>query len=194
MSTRNKILTALAIIFFVCVVVWVVRTTPTAPPPLEKFDPPTVMEYEGNTLVEERDGVVIWELTCEKMRIDTITQNMELIGITGKFFQHDADKSWELKAARGIYYKTDNTVYVEGNVRVSNSDGAELTCDELEWLNAEEKILATGNVKISKDDMRAFGDTAYSNDNFKHFGLIGHARVLKGVKDDSDVPEPQRDL
>ena len=193
MSTRGKILAATAIIFFVCLVVWVVRTTPSEPPPLEKFDPPTIMEYEGNTIVEERDGVIIWELTCKKMRVDTITQNMELIGITGKFYQHDAEKSWELKAARGIYYKTDSSIYVEGDVTITNSDGAKLTCDEMEWISAEEKVLATGNVKISKDDMRAFGDSAYSNDNFKHFGLIGHARVLKGVKDDDDIP-PREDL
>lgn len=193
MSTRGKILTAAAIIFFMCVVVWVVRTTPTEPPPLEKFDPPTVMEYEGNTITEEKDGVIIWELTCEKMRIDTITQNMELDGITGKFFQHDQDKSWELKAKRGVYYKSDGNIFVEGDVEVTNSDGAKLTCDKLEWLNAEEKVIANGNVKISKDDLRAFGDTAYSNDNFKHFGLIGNARVLKGVKDDADIP-PREDL
>lgn len=193
MSTRTKILAATAVILIICLIVWVVRTTPTEPPPLEKFDPPTIMEYEGNTITEERDGVIIWELTCEKMRVDTLTQNMELIGITGKFYQHDQEKSWELKAARGIYYKTDNTVYVEGDVTIANTDGAKLTCDEMEWLSEEEKVLATGNVKISKDDMRAFGDTAYSNDNFKHFGLIGHARVLKGVQDDNDIP-PREDL
>ena len=47
----------------------------------------------------------------------------------------------------------------------------------------EDKIIATGNVKISKEDMRGFGDLAYADNEFKHFGLMGHARILKGVKD-----------
>lgn len=186
MSTRSKILSAVAVIFLVCVIVWVVRTTPTAPPPLEKFDPPTVMEYEGNTLTEEKDGVIIWELTSKKMRIDSITQNVELEGITGKFYQHDPDKSWELKANHGIYYQKENLIYVEGEVSVTNSDDAKLLCDRLDWFAEEEKLIATGNVKISKDDMRAYGDTAYSMNNFKNFGLIGHAKVLKGVTDDNE--------
>ncbi|MBQ7453799.1 MAG: LPS export ABC transporter periplasmic protein LptC [Selenomonadaceae bacterium] len=184
MSTRSKILAAIVVIFFVCVGVWVVRTTPNEPPPQEKFDPPTVMEYEGNTITEEKDGVIIWELTCDKMRIDTITQNMELEGVHGKFYQHDPEKSWELTAKKGVYYQVDETVYVEGEVNVTNSDGAKLQSDRLEWFSKDEKLIATGNVKIAKDDMRAFGDTAYTDNNFKHFGLIGHAKVLKGVTDD----------
>lgn len=215
MSTREKILVAIVIIFFVCVVVWVVRSTPKEPPPIEKFDPPTVMEYEGNTITEEKDGKIIWELTCDKLRVDSITQDMELIGVKGKFYEED--KTWNLTAAKGIYDQTGKIIYVEGDVVITNSDGAELLSDELiwlsekeiltaignvkvtnddgaklhsdklEWFTAEEKLIATGNVKISKEDMRGFGDLAYAESNFKKFGLLGHAKVLKGVKDDDET-------
>lgn len=184
MSTRGKILAATVVILFVCLIVWVVRTTPDTPPPLEQFNPPTVMEYEGNILTEEKDGVIIWELTCDKMRVDSITQNVELDGIKAKFFQNDEEKSWELTAKTGVYYQSEGVIHVEGDVVVTNSDGANLQSDQLEWLSEEEKLIATGNVRIVKDDIRAFGDTAYSNDNFQHFGLLGHAKILKGVKDD----------
>ena len=185
MSTREKILATLLVIFFVCLIVWAVRTTPKTPPPQEKIEPPTAMEYEGNTIIEEKDGVIIWELTCEKMRIDTITQNIELDGFTGKFFQHDENKSWELKAAKGVYYQIARVIHVEGDVVLTNSDGAKLESDRVDWFGEEEKIIATGNVKLVKDDMRAFGDMAYSNNAFKHFGLWGNAKILKGVKDDA---------
>ena len=215
MSTRNKILIATVVIFFVCVVVWVVRTTPSEPPPIEKFEPPTVIEYEGNTITEEQDGKIIWELTCDKMRIDTITQNIELDGVKGKFYQYGEDETttWELTAATGVYYQIQKNIMVEGevvitnsegsqlltdklewfaeqgllsasgNVKILNKDGAKLASDKVEWFTAEDKVIATGNVKISKDDMRGFGDLAYADSDFKHFGLLGHARVLKGVKD-----------
>lgn len=218
MSTREKILATTLVIFFVCLVVWVVRTTPKTPPPQEKIEPPTVMEYEGNTIVEEHDGKIIWELTCSKMRIDTITQNIELDDVQCKFYQRDEEKDeekiWELTAAKGIYFQTQKNIHVEGDVKVTNSDGAELVSgmidwlgeqemliasnnvvvtnsdgaklwsDTLNWFTAEDKVVATGNVKISKDDMRAFGDMAYANNDFKHFGIWGHAKLLKGVKDD----------
>ena len=242
MSTRGKILAGLAIVFFVCLVVWVVRTTPKEPPPLEKFEPPTVMEYEGNTLTEEKDGKIIWELTCDKMRVDSITQDMELTNVKGKFYDDD-DKTWNLTAKRGIYDRTEQIIYVEGDVVITNTENQQLNCDELSWLidkqtliaegnvdvtnedgakllsgklewftaedkiiatdsvkvinddgsklhsdklewrMAEEKLIATGNVKIAKDDTRAFGDFAYAENDFKKFGLLGHARILKGVKD-----------
>lgn len=219
MSTRNKILAALVVIFFVCVVVWAIRTTPTEPPPIEKVEPPTVIEYEGNTIVEEQDGKVIWELTCDKMRIDTITQNIELDGVKGKFYQYkDEDETiWELTAKTGVYYQTSKNIMVEGEVDITNSedsqlltdklewfaeqgllsaagdvkiknkDGAKLRSDKVEWFTGEDKIIATGGVRISKEDMRGFGDLAYADNEFKHFGLLGHARVLKGVKDEEEA-------
>ena len=245
MSTREKFLAATVVIFFVCLVVWVVRTTPTAPPPIEKVAPPTVMEYEGNTLTEEKDGKILWELSCDKMRVDSLTQDMELINVRGKFY--DDEDVWDLTAKRAIYDRTENIIYVEGEVVVTNSDnekllsdeliwyteeemltasgnvsvtkddgselksdeltwlaaketlmatgkvrvkdneGAKLASDKLEWFTAEEKVIATGNVRISNEDMRAFGDLAYSENNFKNFGLLGHARILKGVKDDEEA-------
>lgn len=219
MSIREKILASALVIFFVCLVVWVVRTTPKTPPPQEKIAPPTVMEYEGNTIIEEHDGKIIWELTCEKMRVDTLTQNIELDGVQCKFYQRDEEKGeekiWELTAAKGLYFQTQKNIHVEGDVKIINSDGAELVSEKIDWFGeqemlvasnnvivtnsdgaklwsdtvnwftAEDKVVATGNVKIVKDDMRAFGDMAYSNNNFKHFGIWGHAKLLKGVKDEN---------
>lgn len=242
MSTREKILAAVVVIFFVCLVVWVVRTTPDAPPSIEKVEPPTVMEYEGNTITEERDGKIIWELTCDKLRVDTITQDMELTNVKGKYY--DEEKTWDVTAQRGIYDQAEKLIYLEGdvvitnnvdaeelrsedlawlsekeilvaqgkvsvknekgatllsdkiewfsaedrivaegNIDVTNTDGAKLLSDKLEWLSAEDRLIATGNVRISKDDMRGYGDLAYAENDFKKFGLLGNARVLKGVKD-----------
>ena len=196
MSTREKILAATVVIFFVCVVVWAVRTTPPTPPTMEKVEPPTVMEYEGNTLTEEKDGRIIWELTCEKMRLDLLTQNVELYGISAKFYQldkeKDEEKTWELTAAKGIYYQVNKVIHVEGDVLVTNSDGAELVCDKLDWFADMEMLIANGNVKISKDDMRAYGDMAYSQTALSKVGIIGNAKILKGVKDDDDAKKNLR--
>lgn len=186
MSTREKILATTVVIFFVCVIVWAVRTTPPTPPPMEKVEPPTVMEYEGNTLTEEKDGRIIWELTCEKMRLDLLTQNVELDGISAKFYQRDKEKdeekTWELTAAKGVYFQINKVIHVEGDVLVKNSDDAELTCDKLDWFADMEMLIAAGNVKISKDDMQAFGDMAYSQTALNKFGIMGNAKILKGVE------------
>ena len=185
MDNKIKILIGVLAVLFVCLVTWVVRTTPTEPPPIENIEPPTVMEYEGNTLTEEKDGVKIWELTSEKIRIDVNTHLAEFDEVHGKFFQADG-KVLELTAKKGHYDQDSKNVHVEGDVVVLDGEGGKLTGNNLDWLSAEEKIVATDEVKISKDDMRAFADRAESMNGFQKFYLKGNARVLKGVKEDSE--------
>lgn len=189
MDNKIKILIGVLAVLFVCLLTWVVRTTPDEPPPVEIIEPPTVMEYEGNTLTEEKDGITIWELTSEKIRVDANTHLAEFDKVHGKFFQADG-KVLELTANKGHYDQDSKNVHVEGEVVVLDGDGGKLTGNNLDWISNEEKIVATGDVKISKDDMRAFADQAESMNGFQKFYLKGNARVLKGVKDDEQEPKP----
>ena len=186
MDKRLKILTTVGVILFVCLIIWTIRTTPKAPEPTERIEPPKVMEYEGNTIVEEKDGVKLWELTSEKVRVDTVTQIAEFDKVSGKFYQEDG-KVLELTANNGTYDQRSRDVHVEGDVVVLDGDGGKLTSKNLDFKGAEEILIANEDVKIFKDDMQAFGDRAESKDGFKHFFLKGHARVLKGVKNDEEL-------
>lgn len=179
MDNKIKILAATGIILFACLVVWAVQTTPKAPPQVEKVEPPKTMEYEGNTIVEEKDGVKIWEITSEKVRIDSTTQIAEFENVSGKFYQEDG-KVVELTAKIGTYNQQTSDVHLEGDIEVVDGDGGTLTSKSLDWNGAEEILTANDDVKITKEDMQAFGDKAESKDGFKHFFLKGHARILKG--------------
>jgi len=179
LDRRLKILAATGAILFMCLVVWVVSTTPKAPPQIDKVDVPTSMEYEGNTISEEKDGVKIWEITSAKVRINSATQLAEFDKVSGKFYQEDG-KVLELTASNGTYNQQTGDVHLEGELEVLDGDGGTLTCESLDWVGAEEILIANNNVKITKQDMQAFGDRAESRDGFAHFFLKGHARVLKG--------------
>ena len=181
MSVKSKIFFASLGLMFAALVIWVVQTTPDAPPPAEKIEPPKVMEYEGNTLSEEVNGVKIWDLTAKKMRVDIETKNAELTDLVGHFYQSDGS-SIELRAKRGIYEDSTKNVQVEGDVVVTTNDGAKLTSKKLNWQNNEGILTALDTVKITKDDIVATGDKAESKDGFKHFWLKGRAHIIKGVQ------------
>ena len=183
MDKKIKILVGVGIIFFVCLVTWVIRTTPKAPPQKEKIDPPTVMEYEGNTITEEKDGVKLWEMTADKIKIDSVTQLAEFDKVDGKFYQDDG-KTLKVTANKGVYNQQTRDVHLEGEVVLIDSDGAKLTGKKLDWDSKQETITATEDVKLFREDVRATGDFASSNDGFKHFFMKGNVRILKGVKDD----------
>ncbi len=182
MDNKLKILMSVGAIFFVCLVVWTIRTTPKAPPIIETVEPPATMEYEGNTIVEEVNGKKIWEITSDRIRVDTANQNVEFETINGKFYQEDG-RVLELTANEGNYNQKTRDIHVEGEVKVVDSDGSTLTSEELNYTGKDGTIIALDNVQITKDDLRAFGDRAESSDGFQHFFLKGHARVQKGVKD-----------
>ena len=184
MENKVKILIGVLAILFVCLVTWVVRTTPTEPPPSNYVAPPDYMEYENNTLVEEKDGVKIWEITSDKIRVDANTHRAEFSNINGKFFREDG-KVLELTALQGYYDQDTHNVHVEGDVVMTDGDNGKLESVHLDWLSQEEMLIATEDVKISRDDMRAFADRAESSNGFQKFFLKGNARILKGVKEDS---------
>ena len=183
MENKTKILIGVLAILFICLVTWVVRTTPTEPID-DYIEPPTIMEYENNTLVEEKDGVKIWEITTDKIRIDANTHRADFQNVKGKFYKEDG-KILELTAIQGYYDQDTHNIHIEGDVVMTDGEGGKLETVHLDWLSHEELMIATEDVKISKDDMRAFADRAESSNGFQKFLLKGNARILKGVKEDS---------
>ena len=182
METKWKIFFAIMTLGFACLVVWVVQTTPDTPPPIEKLEPPKTMEYEGNTISEEVNGVKIWDLTAEKVSVGIETQEAELKNIVGHFYQTDG-RSFELQADFGTYSNITKDVHLEGNINVTTSEGANLTSEKLDWVSEEEILIASDKVKILKDDVKASGDRAESSDGFKKFKLKGHAHIIKGINE-----------
>lgn len=181
MKLKFKLLIAAGLGLFLGVVVWAVSTTPTEPPPSEKIEPPSKMTYERNSIVEEKLGVKIFELNSGKMMVDAATQNAELEDVQAKFYQEDGDFV-QLTAKSGNYNRQTGDIHVEGEVVVIDSKGSKLVSGKLDWDNKREILIATEDVQISKDDMRAYGDRADATNGLRHFKLIGNARVLRGVK------------
>lgn len=188
MDSKVKILIGVGVILFICLVTWTIRTTPKAPPVQEKIEPPTVMEYEGNTITEEKDGKKVWEMTADKIKMDSITQLAEIENVDGKFYQEDG-KVLSVQGKVGVYDQKTKDMHLEGDVILIDGDGAKITGNNLDWNNESGTLTATEDVKIFRDDMRATGDLAASSDGFRHFFMKGNVRILKGVKDDDYAKE-----
>jgi len=188
MNKKGKILVAILALLFVCLIVWVVKTTPDSPPEGKKFEPPTSMTYENNTIIEEVNGVRLWDVTAEKMNADFLTQNADMENVTAHFYKENGD-SIELTADHGLYENVTKDIHVEGNVVVTTTEGAKLTSGKMDWFNENGVLVATDKVKITKDDMLAEGDRIESKDGFSKFLLKGHAHIVKGIKNSEEPPK-----
>ena len=184
MSTKWKAFLGTFGLLFVCLVIWVVRTTPDAPAPVEKLDAPRAMTYEGNTLMEEKNGVKIWDISADSMQVDTTTQNVEMVNPVGHFYPQDGN-TVELRAKHGTYNQMTKNVHVENEVTVTTKDGAKLTAETLDWVAGEELLIAMGKVKVTKDDLLAEGDRIEAQKGFQHFKIQGNAHIVKGVQDET---------
>lgn len=180
MSKQQKFLLALGVLLFACVVIWAVRTVPEPPPPQPVETDSKTMTYENNTIKEEKDGKVIWELTSETMSVDVESKNVDLQNVTGKF--HAADgREVTLSAKHGSYIDQSKDITIDGDVDIQTSDGAALTCDKLIWSAAESTLTADGNAYIQHEDMKATADKITSSNGFHHFKATGHAHIVKGA-------------
>ena len=181
MSRKGKLWAALGVLLFVCVVIWAVRTAPQPPQKAPVEDGPKVMSYDNNTISEEKDGKKIWELTSESMTVDVDTKNVELTGLSGKFYEEDG-RVVSVTAAHGTYDNKTKDIQVAGDVTIETRDGAALTCGKLLWTEAEGKLTAAEDAYIKQDDMQARADRIESTNGFSHFKAIGKAHIVKGAK------------
>ena len=183
MSGKEKLLIGAGILLFIVVATWVVRSIPDPPKPVEPDNSPRIMTYEGNALTAEKDGKLQWELTADHIAMNMDTQDAEITKILVKFYEEDG-RVVELTADHGTYVHSTRDIAVDGNVKVVNTDGAELTSQTLKWVASEEMMVAEGEARIKKDDIRARSDRMESTDGFNHFRAIGKAHFEKGAKDD----------
>lgn len=179
MSKKGKALIGVLVVLLASLVVWAVRTVPT--PPADPGKPQTVMKYDGNTIKEEKDGKVIWELSAEQIDMDTQTQDAVLTNIQGTFYKEDG-KTVGLKAPHATYEHKSRNIKMDGGVDMKTSDGATLTSKEMTWEAAKSMLAATGDVKMDResDHMKAAGDRIESTDAFEKIKIIGKAHIEKG--------------
>ena len=182
MTKNQKILIAIVLAALAALCYWTVTTIPeriTEEAPLEK----RVMTYDGNTIVEEKDGKKLWEMTSESMEVDIDTQDAIINKIDAKFYTEDG-RVLHVQAPKASYKAGDKFLTVEGGLQGDSTDGMHVKADGLEWHAKESKMALVGNAELQRDSdaVKAKGDRIESLNNFKKFKIIGHAHLEKGNK------------
>ena len=183
MSKKGKISIGAGILIFLALVTWVVYSIPDPPKPVEPDNSPRIMSYEGNNISAEKDGKKQWELHADKITMNVDTQDAEMENIEGKFYEDDG-RTVMLVAKHGTYNQSTRDIAIDGDVKVTNTDGAILTSQKLTWIAAKEMLVAEEDACVRKDDVMASGDRIESSDGFNRFKITGKAHIEKGVKDE----------
>lgn len=134
---------------------------------------------KNSVIQREKDGKKLWEFTIGEIINDKVTKMAVLKGIKGKVYRSDGNYI-DIDAEQGAMKMGTNDFALEGNVKAVGSDGGKLLADKVQWVQKGEKIIATGNVKLYKDEWIATADKATTTSAFNNLKLQGNAMVEKG--------------
>ena len=182
MNNKKVILTILGgVAFAAAVICWLVFGG-SAPKNIElgegvkaKFN----ASLKDSVIQREKDGKKMWEFTVGEIINDKITKQAILKGIKGKVYRSDGNYI-DIDAEKGSMKMGTNDFALEGNVKAINSSGGKLFADKVEWIQKGEQIIATGNVKLYKDEWFASADKAATTSAFNTLKLQGNTMVEKG--------------
>lgn len=179
MNNKGKLALLAFAAMLIGLVVWAVRTTPPTPVPQEPKQASKTMKYSNNTIKEESNGKIIWEMTAEEIEVDNVTQDVTFKKLSGKFYQTNGTVV-SVEAPQGVSQAKEKILKLDGGVKTATSDGAKMDTQTLQWNSASAMLTGEGNVTITKEDVIAVGDKIESADGFQNFKLMGNAHITKG--------------
>lgn len=151
-----------------------------------------VMTYGKNTIREEQNGKLIWEVTADETSVNLVNYQSTAKNIRGKFFAKDG-RVLELSAPAAVYYPNPKTkkdkknplptmglsrVVLSHGVKATTSDGDTLTSGSLEWKEQDGSIHAKTNVKITRKDGSVLtANEVLCKENFTKFSAKGKAHL-----------------
>lgn len=154
---------------------------PTPPPPVEeaKSDPAANITFNGSSVIEHKDGKKIWELSAETVQVDPNTKQIRLNNIKGILYRENGGRI-DLTAREGFYNSTSKEIFLEGEVKAVNSDGAVFTAAKARWTVNERHMYGSGGITLTRAETVVTGDNIDSDGNMEKVKVQGNARVIKG--------------
>ncbi len=153
----------------------------SSPPPAQEAssESPGGLSYVGNTIVEERDGKRVWELTADNIEVDSQTKHVRLKNLKGIFYQDNGGKI-DITSAQAELDSQTQDVVMESEVKAISSNGATFTAQKARWDGKGRHFFGSDGIKFTRDDTVITGDKIDSDANMEKIKVQGNARVVKG--------------
>ncbi len=125
-------------------------------------------------LTETKNAKKYWELYAKKGSYTSGEKKAQLQDILGNFYNENQEVVLSLKAELGTYDSDEKIIRLNGNVLAVSKDGSSILADEMVWMGKNEGIIASGNVKINKNNqLVTTSDRAVFNSELTYFRIEG---------------------
>ena len=129
----------------------------------------------GIILTETKDEKKYWEIYGETGRYDSKNGVAMLNNVIGNFYDDKNEVSMSFQSTNGTYNSVKKQITLYDDTFIVIKDGTTLEADRLVWSGNDEPIIATGNVKITRNErLLTLADKVEISPDYEHFKVSGN--------------------
>ena len=128
----------------------------------------------GIILTETKDEMKYWEIYGEKGTYDSKNEVAMLSNVLGNFYK-DNEVSMSFQSSRGTYNSVKKQITLYDDTFIVIQDGTTLEADRLVWNGSDEPVIATGKVRITRENrLLTLADKVEISPDYSHFKITGN--------------------
>jgi len=128
----------------------------------------------GIILTETKDEMKYWEIYGEQGTYDSNNEVAMLSNVLGNFYK-DNEVSMSFQSSNGTYNSVKKQITLYNDTFIVIKDGTTLEADRLVWSGNDLPIVATGKVKITRDNrLLTLADKVEISPDYEHFTISGN--------------------
>lgn len=124
-------------------------------------------------LTETKGDKKYWEIYGEKGYYNSDNKVALLENVTGNFYSGN-EVSMSFESSKGTYNEVKKEIILYGNTHFVIKDGTSLYTDRLTWSGSDKDIIASGNVRINRNnELVATAQKAIISPDYSRFKIVG---------------------
>lgn len=131
------------------------------------------LNISGIILTETKNDKKYWEIYGETGLYSSDNKVALLENVTGNFYSNN-EVSMSFESSKGTYNEVKKQIRLYNDTHIVIKDGTTLYCDSLVWSGSDKDIVATGNIKINRNnELIATAEKALITPDYADFKIIG---------------------
>lgn len=132
------------------------------------------LDISSIILTETKGDKKYWEIYGEKASYSSDNKIALLENVTGNFYSNN-QVSMSFESSKGTYNEQKKQIILYNDTHIVIKDGTSLYCDRLVWSGSNKEVVATGHIKIVRNnEMVAFAQKATIDPSYSKFKIVGH--------------------
>ena len=128
----------------------------------------------GIILTETKNEKKYWEIYGETGSYDSNNGVAVMDNVIGNFYKEN-EVGMSFQSSKGTYNANTKIIILYQDTFIVLEDGTTLNADRLRYAGSDQPVIATGNVKITRDDnFVATADKVEISPDYEHFKISGN--------------------